>query len=72
MWEDSMVPFIQAWNDTEQHIFSDERPHDDETFTVYLQWYFMRTQACVLHVLDMPLHLPPVPSTTYPFNGISL
>ena len=49
-WEPKLLPHVQAWlavSDAD-NVVAEQRPHDDEAWRAYLQWYLVRIRTRVM------------------------
>ncbi|CAN6243884.1 unnamed protein product [Urochloa humidicola] len=65
-WGQKVLPYVQQWGAALDDLVDEQRPHSNEAFTMYLQWYLPRTRTRVLHVPQEPQREPPKVSDTYP------
>ena len=65
-WADKVLPYVDSWAEAVDDVVFEDRPHSDEAFADYLEWYLPRTRTRVVHVPPEPrIGFAPV-SETYP------
>ena len=66
LWADKVHPYVDSWAAALDDVVFEDRPHSDEAFADYLQWYLPRMRTCVVHVPpDVRIEAARV-SKTYP------
>jgi hypothetical protein len=58
-WVQRVQPYIDGWATALQNVVTEDQPHDDTAWEVYIQWYTPRTRTRVMYVPPQPA--APVP-----------
>ncbi|RLM58053.1 transposon protein, putative, mutator sub-class [Panicum miliaceum] len=68
LWAAKVLPYVQAWDSAVDDVVDDHRPHSEEAFTAYLQWFLPRTRTRVMHIPQHPRTEPAQVTDTYPLS----
>jgi hypothetical protein len=58
-WVQRVQPYVHGWATASQNVVTEDRPHDDTVWEVYIQWYTSMTRSRVMYVPPQPA--APVP-----------
>jgi hypothetical protein len=68
LWAAKVLPYIQASDSVVDDVVDDHRPHSEEAFAAYLQWFLPRTRTCAMHIPQHPCTKPAQVTDTYPLS----
>lgn len=54
IWITKLLPWVQAWDDADEHVAVGTGAHTESSFTAYLSWYVPKTRCRLTYAETQP------------------